>query len=87
MCIDLPDYLRRMEMKMDRLKAFEAMLADIRKQEEYEKCPMEDTLDKLATLAGIEIPQEEYSEQPALNAQTAADIADQVKIDEESQKE
>ena len=57
------------------------------KQEEYEKCPMEDTLDKLATLAGIEIPQEEYSEQPALNAQTAADIADQVKIDEESQKE
>ena len=37
MCIDLPDYLRRMEMKMDRLKAFEAMLADIRKQEEYEK--------------------------------------------------
>jgi hypothetical protein len=26
-----------MEMKMDRLKAFEAMLADIRKQEEYEK--------------------------------------------------
>ena len=48
---------------------------------------MEDTLDKLATLAGIEIPQDEYSEQPALNAQTAADIADQVKIDEESQKE
>ena len=57
------------------------------KQEEYEKCPIEDTLDKLATLAGIEIPQEEYVEQPALNAQTTADIVDQMKMDQESQKE
>lgn len=35
-------------------------------QEEYEPSPMNDTLDKISNLTGIEIPQEEYSEQPSL---------------------
>ena len=33
-------------------------------QEEYEPCPMKDTLDKLSELTGIQIPEEEYQEVP-----------------------
>lgn len=36
------------------------------KQDEYEKCTMEDTLNKLGAVAGIEIPKEEYVEAPNL---------------------
>lgn len=36
------------------------------KQDEYEKCTMEDTLNKLAAVSGIEIPKEEYVEAPNL---------------------
>ncbi len=35
-------------------------------QDEYDKCPIEDTLKKLSDLSGIEIPEEEYSEDAAL---------------------
>ena len=34
------------------------------KQEEYEKCTMENTLDALSVVSGIEIPKEEYEENP-----------------------
>lgn len=36
------------------------------KQDEYEKCSMEDTLNKLGAVSGIEIPKEEYVEAPNL---------------------
>lgn len=36
------------------------------KQDEYEKCTMEDTLNKLGVVSGIEIPKEEYVEAPNL---------------------
>lgn len=36
------------------------------KQDEYEKCTMEDTLNKLGAVSGIEIPKEEYVESPNL---------------------
>lgn len=36
------------------------------KQDEYEKCTMEDTLNKLGAVSGIEIPREEYVEAPNL---------------------
>lgn len=36
------------------------------KQDEYEKCTMEDTLNKLGAVSGIEIPKEEYVEAPNL---------------------
>lgn len=36
------------------------------KQDEYEKCTMEDTLNKLCAVSGIEIPKEEYVEAPNL---------------------
>ena len=34
-------------------------------QDEYEPCPMKDTLDRLSALTGMEIPEDEYSEKPA----------------------
>ncbi|MCR5188093.1 MAG: FliI/YscN family ATPase [Treponema sp.] len=46
------------------------------KQEEYEPCPMKDTLDKLSALTGIEIPEEEYVENPAIAIPTTAQIVD-----------
>ncbi len=46
------------------------------KQEEYEPCPINETLDKLSALTGIEIPQEEYVENPAINIPTTAQIVD-----------
>ncbi len=36
------------------------------KQDEYEKCTMEDTLNKLSVVSGIEIPKEEYVEAPCV---------------------
>lgn len=46
------------------------------KQEEYEPCTIKDTLDKLSVITGIEIPQEEYSETPAIAIPTTAQIVD-----------
>ncbi len=57
------------------------------KQEEYEQCPIEDTLEKLSALTGIDIPEEEFVEQPALDEQTTADIVDSMKMDALNQQE
>ena len=46
------------------------------KQEEYEPCPMKDTLDKLSALTAIEIPEEEYVENPAKAIPTVAQVVD-----------
>ena len=43
-------------------------------QQEYEPCPIEDTLRKLEVLSGIEIPESEYGEQPALDRKTTAQL-------------
>ncbi len=52
------------------------------KQEEYEQCTIEDTLNKLSALTGIEIPDEEYVESPGLNNLTTAQIVDSTKPSE-----
>lgn len=46
------------------------------KQEEYEPCPMNETLQKLSALTGIEIPESEYVEAPAIGIPTTAQIVD-----------
>jgi flagellum-specific ATP synthase len=46
------------------------------KQEEYEPCPMKETLEKLSALTGIEIPEEEFVEAPAIGIPTTAQIVD-----------
>ena len=46
------------------------------KQEETDSCPMKDTLDRLAALTGIEIPEEEYADCPALAIPTVAQVVD-----------
>ena len=46
------------------------------KQEEYEPCPMAETLKKLSALTGIEIPENEYVEAPALDIPYTAQIVD-----------
>ena len=46
------------DMAIEKHMAIEEFL----KQEEMEPCPVNETLDKLAALTGIEIPQEEYGE-------------------------
>ena len=56
-----------------------AEIEEFLKQEEYEQCPIEDTLNKLSALTGIEIPEEEYVDQPALSLQSTADIVDELK--------
>lgn len=43
-------------------------------QQEYEPCPIDDTLRKLEALSGIEIPESEYGEQPALDRKTTAQM-------------
>lgn len=52
------------------------------KQEEFEPCPMNETLDKMKALVSCEIPDEEYSETPALNRPTTAQIVDSQKASE-----
>ena len=49
------------------------------KQEEFEPCPMQETLDKMAALTGTEIPAEEYGESPAVSIPSTAQIVDQQK--------
>ena len=44
------------------------------KQDEYEKCTMEDTLNKLGAVSGIEIPKEEYVEAPNLEKVEAPNL-------------
>ncbi len=46
------------------------------KQEESEKCSMEDTLRRLSVLSGIEIPVEEFAENPAGEMKTAAGLSE-----------
>lgn len=46
------------------------------KQEEYEPCPMKDTLDKISILTGIELPEAEYTETPGILNPTAAEMAE-----------
>ena len=51
------------------------------KQEEDEKCSMEDTLKKLSAVSGIEIPQEEFVESPNVKyAEAAASEAENEEI-------
>lgn len=56
------------------------------KQEEDEKCTMEDTLNKLSVVSGIEIPKEEYVESPNVqnekSAQDVIDVASEKKVAE-----
>ena len=51
-------------------------IEDFLKQEESDACPMKETLDKLSALTGIEIPEEEYQEAPALSIPTVAQVVD-----------
>lgn len=57
-------------------------IEDFLKQEEYEPCPIEDTLKKLSALSEIEISEEEYVENPAAAIPTVAQIVDSAKQNE-----
>ena len=63
------------DIAIDKHGAIEEFL----KQEEYEPCPMADTLKKLSELTGIEIPEEEFVEAPAVGIPTTAQIVDESK--------
>ena len=54
-------------------------IEDFLKQEEYEPCPLEETLNKMSLLSGLEIPQEEYVESPALAIPSTAQLVDEQK--------
>ena len=58
------------DLAIDKHEAIEEFLC----QEEDEHCSMEDTLQKLAALSEIEIPDEEFVESPALNRKTVAEL-------------
>lgn len=57
---------------VDKHQAIEEFLM----QEEYEKCTMAETLRKMSELSGVEIPEEEYDDMPAIKIPTVAQIAD-----------
>ena len=63
------------DLAIDKHEAIEEFL----KQEEYEPCPINETLAKLSALTGIEIPEEEYVENPAASIPTTAQIVDSAK--------
>lgn len=65
--------------EIDRAINLHEQIEEFLKQEEYEQCPINETLDKLSALTGIEIPQEEYTETPAINNLSTAEIVDQSK--------
>jgi len=44
-----------------------SLIEDFLCQTEYEPCPMNETLQKLSALTGIEIPEQEYSQTPLMN--------------------
>ena len=56
------------------------------KQEEYEPCPIEETLQKLSVLTGIEIPETEFVENPAAEIPSTAQIVDASKNAEGAQE-
>jgi len=58
---------------IDKHDAIEAFL----KQEETERCPVNDTLQKLSELSGVDIPLEEFEESPAAEIKSAAEITDE----------
>ena len=58
---------------LEKHAAIEAFLM----QEEYEKCPLDETLKKLSELSGVAIPIEEYGEAPVVPALGAAEIAEE----------
>ena len=57
---------------IDKHEAIEEFL----KQDEYEPCPMEETLKKFSELTGIDIPEDEYVESPASLIPSTAQIVD-----------
>ncbi|WP_294427954.1 FliI/YscN family ATPase [uncultured Treponema sp.] len=65
------------DLSIDKHPAIEEFLC----QEEDERCDIEDTLQRLSELAEIEIPEEEYVEQPALNRKTVAQLVHEHKED------
>lgn len=59
-------YRKGNSLEIDEAIDHHAAIEEFLCQEEYEKSTMEDTLQKLSALSGIEIPSEEYSSQPQL---------------------
>ena len=57
---DEGDYVKIVDAKFPYNPFME--IEEFLKQEEYEPCPMKDTLDKISNITGIEIPAEEYEE-------------------------
>ena len=65
--------------EVDEAIAKHAAIEEFLKQEEYEPCPIEDTLSKLAAITGIDIPEEEFVENPAVGIPNTAQIVDSQK--------
>lgn len=69
-------YQKGNSAEIDRAIEKHAEIEEFLKQEEYEPCPMNQTLDKVSELTGMEIPEEDYAEQPGLNNPTSAQMAE-----------
>ena len=60
---------------IDKHSAIEEFLC----QEEYEACNIEQTLQKLSQVSGVEIPEEECADKPASYRRTSAELAEEQK--------
>lgn len=67
--------------EIDKAISLHPAIEEFLTQEEFDPCPMNDTLDKLSALTGIQLPQEDYSEKPGINNLSTAQIADAMKSD------
>lgn len=67
-------YQQGANAEIDEAIAKHSAIEDFLTQEEYEPCPIEDTLSKLSALAEMPIEENEYGEQPALDRKTTAQM-------------
>lgn len=72
-------YQKGTSPEIDQAIELHGAIEEFLKQEEYDPCPMKETLEKLSALTGIEIPEEEFAISPGINNPTTAQIVDAAK--------
>ncbi len=70
-------YQQGANAEIDEAIAKHAAIEAFLMQEEYEPCPIEDTLAKLSALAEMPIPESEYADKPALDRKTTVQMVEE----------
>ncbi|MBR4463930.1 MAG: FliI/YscN family ATPase [Treponema sp.] len=70
-------YQQGANAEIDEAIAKHAAIEAFLMQEEYEPCPIEDTLTKLSALSEMPIPESEYADKPALDRKTTVQMVEE----------